>query len=256
MTDEDRPTAEELAAIIEEHKNEGTFINLNHARKIYANRIARAQRKEEARPLYEDLREAGFGVESIYDLLQFDDEQAEAVIPIVLRHVVCDYNYITRFELVDWGLRDKAYSAETTSVLLDVYSSIDEGFFKDNLASRIADHGHESLVERIVNIVADPDTGDTRVILATYLVRVLKTETALEIVQPLLKMDQKWVAEVIEALGEKRAVHARKEIVPFLEHSDSYVRERARRAVSKIDARIRRDFKARNRIKKPRKPRK
>ena len=252
MPNKYEPTPEEVDAIIEEYRRQGAYIPWDataFARKIHFQKVRRAELRQEAQPFFDDLRELDIRCESVYELGQTDWD-ASLVVPIVLRHIVRDYNKTTRLEMLR-VLSKEQFSVETTSTLLDVYESFDEGFYKDNWAGLIAHRAHPEAASRIAEIVEDPDVGDSRALLACCLVRFLEADEMLAIIRPFLRMEQKWVAELLEALGNKRVVEARRDIVRFREHPDGYVREKARRAVSKLDTRIRRDMKARNRSAKP-----
>ena len=254
MPNKYEPTREEIKAIVEEYRRQGAYIPKDptaFARRIHSNRVRRDEAKQEAQPFFEDLRRVGIRCECAFDLGQMEWD-AKVVVPIVLRHIVRDYVGSTRLDLLR-SLSKEPYSEETTDTLLDVYESLDEGVYKDNFAASIGRHAHPAALSRIIKIVEDANSGDSRVLLARCIVEVLETDEMLRIIRPLLKMEQKWVAEVLEALGDKRVVEARRDIAPFREHADGYVREKARRAVSKLDTRIRRNIKARNKVFKTKK---
>lgn len=254
MPDKYEPTPEEIEAIVEEYRRQGAYIPKDptaFARKRHYEKVRRAEARQQAQPFFDDLRGVGIQCDSVFELGQLEWD-ANLIVPILLRHIVRDYFGGTRLDMLR-VLSKEPYSAETTNTLLDVYESLDEGLYKDNWAGAIGRNAHPEAVSRIVKIVEDSNSGDSRVLLACRLVEFLETDEMLSIVRPFLRMEQKWVAELLEALGNKRVVEARRDISPFREHPDGYVREKARRAVAKLDTRIRRNMKARNRASKPKK---
>jgi HEAT repeat protein len=87
----------------------------------------------------------------------------------------------------------------------------------------------------ILELVLDRDLGDARIAFPEALAKIRGLSAVPLLIEFL--QDPLLVGETLVVLGKLRARAARENIVPFLEHSDSWVRKKAKEALRRIDKR-------------------
>ncbi|MEM7218509.1 MAG: hypothetical protein AAF515_09105 [Pseudomonadota bacterium] len=217
-----------------------------HPRRRLERQRAIANRVAAAKPAIAELRKIGLAVDNIAQLADAKSVPAEAI-SILLRHF--DKEPIQK-EILR-VLECVQPNTEVTRCLLDRYTEEPRGSgLKTLLSAFLHDFAHPAFADAITAIASNPSHGESRIRLACSLTRMLNEDDAYKILRPFILSDQMpwdWendispiAATVIEALGNARLVKARDDIAPWVDHDDSYTRDKAKRAVGKIDTAIRR----------------
>ena len=214
-------------------------------------RRSRAQLQTESRPIRDELKKVGVGIEKLWDL-RSGDFPADLFVPTLLVHIKLSYSSAVRRQILE-ALENLEPDGTISSELLDMFEAEPkDSALKKALSYFLMYRAHPSQAERIVSIVSDPGHGDSRIFLSCCLAKHLEKDAAFRILRPFIHKDEMpWeavgknppsppAASVIDALGDARIVEARDDILPWSEHKDSYTRDRAKRALGKIDTAIRR----------------
>ena len=210
-----------------------------------------AQLQKESEPVRVDLQRAGVVVEKLWDL-KSGGYAAEIVAPTLLLHIERDYPLSVR-RLILSVLEHVEPDEAISRILLDLFEAEPkDSAFKEALSHFLRHRAHPSHAERIATIASDPRHGDCRIRLSCCLAEHLEKDAAFRVLRPFIQKDQMpWdavgknppsppAASVIDALGNARIIDARDDILPWRQHKDGYTRDRAKRALGKIDTAIRR----------------
>jgi hypothetical protein len=235
MSNRGSKTAEEL---LEELSGD-----LEHRRRVAERRqkaLARGAEISKAEaPVVADLVNAGFPVESVWDLFNKRLNYRDAI-PILLEWLPKISNQgakegIVRALSVKWAKPDAA------PLLVREFHRIEDpggsslGWAIGNALEVVAD---DAVFDDLVEIVRDPSYGRARQMIAVALGK-MKDPRAVDVLLGLLD-DEDVTGHAIMALGRLGAQEARPAIEGCLSHSKPWVRKEAKKALAKID-------KARNR---------
>jgi hypothetical protein len=210
-----------------------------------------AQLEKECEPVRADLQKVGVVVERLSDLGSKGYEP-EIFVPILLSHIDRDYPLSVR-RLILSVLEPLEPNETISRKLIEVFEAEPkDSAFKDALGWFLGRRAHPGDVERIAAIAANPRHGDSRIYLSCCLAKHLEKDAAFRVLRPFIHKDQiPWkpvgknapsppAASVIDALGVASIIEAREDILPWTQHNDSYTRDRAKRALRKIDTAMRR----------------
>jgi hypothetical protein len=212
---------------------------------VYQSRWAEKQRRIAERhmfnfkslaPLVDDLRAEGYQIESTDDVMTITSTYPESV-EILYAHVDgCFSAHNT--ETIVRGLNVPAARGLANKKLLKMFPETDDDGLRWAIGltlETIADSGDESAIRALLSERA---YGGSRDRLIGALGR-LEGEAAIPLIRSLLKQSEVCV-EAINVLGDLRAVEAHDEVEALTKHEDSWVRKHARRALRKIDTRVKR----------------
>lgn len=131
-------------------------------------RKAAEWRRAEA-PLAEELRAAGFAVESAWDLVNTSTPYP-AALPILLEHLGRPYPERVREGIARaLAVRDARFGWDT---LVQLYREEPAGSnAKDGLAVALAAVSHDDVVDELVSLARDPAHGESRILLLRRLKR-------------------------------------------------------------------------------------
>jgi hypothetical protein len=188
--------------------------------------------RREAAPVLADLREADFDVESVGELVHRQREYRAAV-PVLLRWLpkISDRRVredIIRTLSVPWARPDavRPLIAEFRKLRHPDENGI--GWVIGNALEVIAD---DAIFEDVVAIATDKRYGSSREMVVAALGN-MKNPKAKEV---LIVLDDDDVAGyAIMGLGKLKAKEAKAKIEPFLNHSQQWVRQEARKALRKM----------------------
>jgi hypothetical protein len=128
-----------------------------------------AQWRAAEQPLVEELREAGFDVESVWDLVNTSTPYPDAL-PILLNHLPKDYPKRIRSGIArSLAVPDAAFGWD---VLLTQYRSEADGDTRDGLAAALAQTATEPKLDDLIGLIDEPTCGGSRVLLLPGLKRV------------------------------------------------------------------------------------
>lgn len=132
-----------------------------------ARKAAEWRRAEE--PLAEELRAAGFAVESAWDLVNTSTPYPEAL-PILLEHLECPYPDRVREGIARaLAVRDAQFGAP---VLTRLYREERAGTdAKAGLAVAIGEAAHDDVIDEVIALARDPVHGTSRVLMLDALAR-------------------------------------------------------------------------------------
>ena len=124
-------------------------------------------------PLLEELRSAGYGVDSVWSLVNSSESYPEAL-PVLLRHLGFAYP-----DRVREGIA-RALAVPGSVVLLDVLvakfvSELSEEV-KDGLACAIAAAADAEHMDEVIDLIVDPSHGPSRVLLLRALERATREQ--------------------------------------------------------------------------------
>jgi hypothetical protein len=248
---ENPATEQEISELLAEWKGQVRIAPAVYSQHELARRRQVAQLQKESEPVRAALQKVGVVVEKLWDL-KSGGYEAEIVVPTLLLHIERDYPLAVRRLIL--SVLEPVEPDETISrKLLDLFEAEPkESAFKRALSEFLRHRAFPSHAERIATIVSDPMHGDCRIFLSCCLAEHLGKDAAFRILRPFIHKDQiPWeavgvnpssppAASVIDALGDARIIEARDDILPWRQHKDSYTRDRAKRAIGKIDTAIRR----------------
>jgi hypothetical protein len=248
-------TEGEIKELLERWKDSIRLLSPVVPKSELSRRRKRAQLQEESKPIRVDLSKNGIVVERLLDL-ESGEYSEDLFVPILLEHIPRDYSSSVRRQIL--SVLAHLGAEETISCkLLDLFEvEPKDSEFKNILAEFLRYKVHPSHAGRIVKFVSDATHGDCRVFLSCCLAELLEKDAAYRVLKPFIhKTFIPWqpvgdnapsppAASVIDALGDARIIEARDDILPWKEHKDGYTRDRAKRAIGKIDTAIRRKRKS------------
>lgn len=128
-----------------------------------------AEWRQAEAPLIEQLREAGFEVDSAWDLVNTSTPYPEAL-PILLKHLERPYPDRVREGIARaLAVRDAKFGWEA---LTDLYSQEEAGTdAKDGLAVAIAAASDDEVIDDVISLARDPVHGESRILLLRRLAR-------------------------------------------------------------------------------------
>src|SRR5262249_14407375 len=196
------------------------------------------RRKEEGAMVVAALRKAGVNANSVYDLVNSKRSYPKAI-PVLVEFLskVSD-DRIKEGVARALGVKEaKGIAAKPLIREFERYPSETPSqkhtkWAIGNALTAIAD---DSVFYEIVTLINRKGDGQPRSSLVPALCNmVAHREQAIEILMKLLD-DEDLKVQAMIALGNLRILQARPKIEPFLRHSDSWVRQQAKRALLKID---------------------
>jgi hypothetical protein len=153
-------TAEEL---LREFEADPEFTRVQAGQDAARRDAERTLRAAEA-PLVDDLARAGFAVDSAWDLVNTSDPYPEAL-PILLRHLQLPYPDRVR-EGIARALAVRGDAAFAWDTLVDLYRDEPAGTdAKDGLAVALAAGGSTAVLDDLIELLADPRHGQSRILL-------------------------------------------------------------------------------------------
>jgi hypothetical protein len=186
-----------------------------------------------AAPVVNELRKAGFSVDSIDELRRSGAPYKDAV-PVLLRWlpVISDLavkESIVRALSVPW-----AGTAAARPLLDEFLGTHNESLanLKWAIGNALEIVADDAVFNEIAGLVQDKRHGKSRQMLAAALGN-MKNPAAVGLLISLLD-DEEIAGHAIIGLGKLRARNARTNIEPFLGHPKAWVRQEARKALAKI----------------------
>lgn len=148
--------------------------------------------KNDASPLLNDLRSAGWPVESLWDLVNTSEDYAEAI-PILINHL--DFPYLDRNrEAIARALAVPA-AAYAWPILKDKYQSAHQGSgFKEGLACALSETASESVRDDLISLIMDPSHGESRLFLLSGLRKLRSSAARSAVIR--LAQDPAFAAEI------------------------------------------------------------
>lgn len=226
-------TAAELMAELEadpEWRAERDQQDREHQRRTEENR-------RDAAPVVADLAAAGFEVDAIADL--FNRKMSyEAAVPVLLDWLPKIENPrvkgdIVRALTVSWARPQAARPLIAELRKVDDPSGTG---LRWTIANALAEVADDSVFAESAELARDRSFGRAREMLMLALANMHnKREQAIEVLRALLA-DQEVAGHAVIALGKIKASEARAAIEPFTDHSESWVREEAKKALARIGA--------------------
>ncbi|MGE3511604.1 MAG: hypothetical protein AB7N65_22265 [Vicinamibacterales bacterium] len=128
---------------------------------------AAAWRVAEA-PLVAELNDAGFGIASVWDLVNSSESYLDAL-PILVDHLQRAYPSRVREGIARALAVPEARFA--WGVLVDLYRAEDSNDAKDGLAIAIAAAADDAVLEEVISLIGDRRHGSSRVLLLSALER-------------------------------------------------------------------------------------
>jgi hypothetical protein len=158
-------TAAELMAELEADPE---YVAERQRREAELQRKAEEWRRAEA-PLAAELRDAGFDVDSAWDLVNTSTPYPEAL-PILLEHLERPYPDRVREGIARaLAVRDAEFGA---GVLIRLYREEPTGTdAKDGLAVAIGEAANDEVIDEVIELAGDPAQGTSRVLLLDALAR-------------------------------------------------------------------------------------
>lgn len=193
-----------------------------------------AQNLQAAQPVLRELADAGFEVTWVSDLYR-KRMRYESAIPVLLRWLPRVANRAVKEEIVR-ALSVPWAKPGAAPALIEEFRRTDDAtgtgikWAIGNALSIVAD---DSVFGDIVHLVRDRGHGRAREMLAVALGN-MKDPAAVDCLIELLD-DTDTQGHALIALGKLRAEKARPRITQFLDHSKAWVRQEARRALTKLN---------------------
>lgn len=181
--------------------------------------------------LVQALRDAGFQVRSVYDLVNMKGSYKTAI-PILLEHLGRVSHPAVK-EGIARALTVKEARGVAATPLVKAFERAEQTMVKWAIGNALAIVADESVFEDIVRLVKDPQHGMAREMLAVALGN-FKTDASVETLVQLLD-DEQTAGHAITALGKLKASGARSRIEQFLDHEKAWVRQEAKRALARMD---------------------
>lgn len=198
-------------------------------KRLIANR-ERFDEKAESK-LVKELNHAGIAVESAWDLVNTNEPYYEAI-PILVKHL--SHDYPTRVsEGIVRALTVRAARGRAGNALVHMFKSTDDPDLRWVIGNALSVVADVSQVKMIEALLTDYSYGSSRNMLVHALARLRGSE-AISILSRSLG-DQSVAVQAIIALGNLRATQAKGQIMAFLKHEDSWVRDKVKRALKKIE---------------------
>jgi hypothetical protein len=197
-------------------------------------------RKKDAQPVLDSLRSAGVEVDSVWDLLNAK-RRCEAAIPILLEHLAGDYFPSTK-AVIARALAAQGAQPTAAPPLSSEFLSLDpqsesEEHSKWGIGYALGGIGDDSFFDEIAEILRDSRHAWTRSGMIDSLPRMRKRrEEAFRLAIELARDEDAAVSnDAMIALGNFRDLRGRPVVESFLQHPDSWVRQKAKQALAKID---------------------
>jgi len=221
-------TAEEAVA---RHANDPEYQAMIRAKEAERQRAIARDREAET-PLVEELHEAGIDVPTVGALTRWEEPYPTAI-PILLEWFPRIGNFQSK-RVILGTLRVKWARKQVVPALLEEFRRAEgDHELRWEIAEVVEWIADKSFYEDILALVQDPANGRDRQMLVLALGRLGDTSTV-PILLDLLK-DEGLRSYAIEALGRLKAQEARAAIAPYATHPDSWVRQKAKQALAKID---------------------
>lgn len=193
-------------------------------------RLRAAALQEEEQPILENLSKAGIQVSSIWDLVNTKEPYPNAI-ETLSHHLGKNYSKRTREGIIR-ALTVKEARGSVGQQLIRMFEKEDDDDLRWVIGNTLSVVATEEQVEELRRLLSDSAFGQSRSMLIHALARLCGRNAAPEIIGKL--DDSDCSNEAIIALGELRVPEAIRAIEPFLDHSDSYVRDISKRALKKI----------------------
>jgi len=192
----------------------------------------KAAYREDATPLIEDLRNAGFNIESHWDLVNTNSSY-EAAVPILLKHLPRPYHLKTKEGIVR-ALTVKEAVGRATPLLIAEYEQTPKE--EENLRWLIGNAVSVTIsrhdIDAVVSIVSEQSNGTSREMFVVALGKVT-SDKAEDVLIKLLD-DDEVVAHALEALGRMKSKKAREKISALTNDPRSLVKREAQKALKKL----------------------
>ncbi len=205
-----------------------------------ARRQAKLQRyRAVAAPIVQELRDAGFAVQSV-DELRAGGAPYEAAIPVLVRwlNLIPDgdvLDSLVRALSVPWA----GLTAARALINLFRSTSESESALKWTIGNALAVIADDQVFSDIVELVREKRNGKSREMLAV----ALGNMTVSGAVDALLELldDPEVAGHAVVALGKLKPAKARSSIERFLNHPRPWVRKEAKRALDRLEGDARRN---------------
>lgn len=165
MTKKDKTAAELMAEL--EAKPE--FVE-RRARLDEEHRKRRAELRRAEAPLVRELNDAGFEVESVWDLVNTRASYTEAL-PILLAHLTSDAPYPPAIRAGIARALAVRESSEAWSTLVRLYREESDVRTKDGLAVALSVAANRALIDELIELARDTNNGTSRMLLLPALTR-------------------------------------------------------------------------------------
>lgn len=199
-----------------------------------------ALRREDEKPVVASLRAAGWDVDSIWDLVNAKYNY-DGALPILLEHLEGDYFPFTK-QAIARALTVKGARPVAAGPLIREFLAFgnpleSEKGSKWAIGHALALAGDDSTFDQIAAILRDESHGWTRSGMIEALPKMRKRrEEAFQLALELAG-DEDTANDAMIALGNFRDFRGRPVVESFLQHPDSWVRQKAKQALAKIDRR-------------------
>ncbi len=191
------------------------------------------QNKLAAKPVIEDLKDAGFAIQSL-DELRRSGIKYKAAIPVLLKWLPLMENVdikeaIVRTLSVPWAKPAAAYP------LIAEFRAMSEpaSGLKWTIGNALAVVADDRVFNEIAELVRDKRHGKAREMLAVALGN-MHDPRAVDLLLELLR-DDEVVGHALTALGKLKAQKARPQVDSLLNHPKPWVRKEAQRTMAKLD---------------------
>jgi len=196
-----------------------------------------AKEREEQKSLLADLAAIGIDVETVWDLVNSSEPYPLAV-PVLIAHL--ERGYSSRImEGIVRALTVEPARGKAGPVLVRAFQTVHDEQLRwviGNALSIVASSDEYNVVRELLR---DTRYGSSRSMLAHAVARLGKEECSSELIA--LLGDGDVAAQVLIALGDIQAVDARGHVEEFTKHPNPWVRKQAKKALKKINARIKRE---------------
>jgi hypothetical protein len=227
-------TADELIAELEQKPD---FVD--RQRQQMAERAENARRYAEAASgLLVDLAAAGFHVETLADLRRRGVGTQQAVPPLIRWLPLVTYAPLKRDLIATLGSRwAKGLSARP---LIEEFRRIDpnddtgDASLRWSIGDALERVADETVVDDVIEIATDARHASHRGLVVAALGNMGKARDRVVPVLKDLLGDEDVAGYAVMGLGKLKAREAREAIEPFMEHREAWVRQEARKALSKL----------------------
>jgi len=198
-----------------------------HRKAVERNMIAEA-------PVVEDLRRAGYRIDSLEEIIN-SREVYRSAIPVLLKWlpIVAEIDIkltIVQALTVRWAKREAAKPlTEEFRKMVDLDYS-----YRWPIVSALEVMADDSMFEDIAELLRDKRHGRAREMLAMALGKMKKEPRAADLAIELLD-DEEVAGHALVAVRKLKATKARAKVEQFLNHPKAWVRAEARKAVAKFD---------------------
>jgi hypothetical protein len=193
--------------------------------------LLRQQYRKEQEVLLGDLRKIGFDLESVWDLVNTREAYAKAI-PILVAHLDKSYSDRTTEGIVR-ALAIRPARGKAGTKLLEMFRKEKDENLRWVIGNTLSVVALPEETDSVLELLRDTRFGMSRGMLAHAAAR-LQGADAIPLLISLLE-DKDVATDAMIALGKLKATEARPKVEAFLSHPDSWVRQKAKSAMKKID---------------------